>query len=310
MEYLVTGGAGFIGSNICRKLVLSGKKVRILDNFATGRRSNLADLEGKLEVIEGDIRDIDVLLEAMEGIKFVLHLGALPSVPRSVADPVASNDVNVNGTLNALVAARDSGVERFVFSSSSSVYGNTEVLPKKENMAPQPMSPYAVQKLCGEKYTIIFHKLYGLKTFALRYFNVFGPYQNPESQYAAVVPQFISACRSGKAPAIHGDGGQTRDFTFVDDVVAANLACCECDESGAGAAYNIARGERISVNQLYAKIAELTEFAGAPEHVEARAGDVRDSMADISGAISNLGWNPSVPFDEGLDRTVKYFSAG
>lgn len=309
MEYLVTGGGGFIGSNICRKLVSQGREVRIIDNFSTGRRSNLEDLDGKVDLIEGDIRDTGILREAMRGVRYVLHLGALPSVPRSVEDPVTSNEVNVTGTLNVLVAARDAGVERFVFSSSSSVYGNTEVLPKREDMAPRPMSPYAVQKLCAEKYTVIFHKLYGLKTFALRYFNVFGPYQNPESQYAAVVPKFVTACRSGKSPIIHGDGGQTRDFTFVDDVAAANLACCSCPESGAGAAYNIARGERISVIQLYDKIAQQTGFSGRPQHVESRAGDVRDSLADISAAVSCLGWRPSVSFEEGLSRTVKYFSS-
>lgn len=309
VEYLVTGGAGFIGSNICRKLVGEGKDVRILDNFATGRRSNLADMEGDVDVVEGDIRDMDILMDAMKGVRFVLHLGALPSVPRSVNDPITSNEVNVSGTLNALIAARDSGVERFVFSSSSSVYGNTEVLPKQEDMAPKPMSPYAIQKLCGEKYTVTFKDLYGLNAFALRYFNVFGPYQDPGSQYAAVVPKFISACRAGEPPTIHGDGGQTRDFTFVEDVVAANLACCTCPESSAGRAYNIARGDRISVKDLFERIASITGFDGDAIHTENRAGDVRDSLADISAAQNNLGWNPSVSLDEGLSRTADYFSS-
>ncbi len=307
MEYLVTGGAGFIGSNICRQLVSQGREVRILDSFATGRRSNLTDMEGDVDVVEGDIRDMDILMDAMKGVRFVLHLGALPSVPRSINDPVMSNEVNVCGTLNALIAARDCEVERFVFSSSSSVYGNTLVLPKQEDMAPQPMSPYAIQKLCGEKYTVTFKALYGLNAFALRYFNVFGPYQNPDSQYAAVVPKFISACRAGEQSTIHGDGGQTRDFTFVEDVVAANLACCTCPESSAGRAYNIARGDRISVNDLYERIAAITGFDGEPIHTEDRAGDVRDSLADISAAREKLGWNPSVSLDEGLSRTAEYF---
>lgn len=309
MEYLVTGGAGFIGSNICRKLVKEGKEVRLLDNFATGRRSNLADIDGQVDVVEGDIRDLDIVLEAMRGVRNVLHLAALPSVPRSIADPITSNEVNVSGTLNVLIAARDCGVERFVFSSSSSVYGNTEVLPKHEGMNPRPLSPYAIQKLCGEKYAITFKSIYGLNAFALRYFNVFGPYQNPDSQYAAVVPKFVAACRAGKPAIIHGDGGQTRDFTFVEDVVAANLACCTCPVDGAGAAYNVARGDRISVLDLYRNIARLTGYAGDPEHVESRAGDVRDSQADISAAQSKLGWNPSVSLEEGLSRTVDYFSS-
>ncbi len=307
MEYLVTGGAGFIGSNICRKLVRDGREVRVLDNFSTGRRSNLADLAGDLDVMEGDIRDADAVTEAMKGVRFVLHLGALPSVPRSIEDPLTSNDVNVDGTLKVLVAARDAGVERFVFSSSSSVYGNTEVLPKVETMSPAPMSPYAIQKLAGEKYTVVFNKLYGLGAFALRYFNVFGPYQNPESQYAAVVPKFISACRAGTPPDIHGDGGQTRDFTFVEDVIAANLACCTCPAESAGAAYNVARGDRISVNDLYEKIADLTGFKGKANHTESRPGDVRDSQADISAAQKHLLWNPAVSLEEGLAKTVDYF---
>lgn len=307
MKYLVTGGAGFIGSNICRRLVSLGRDVRIFDSFATGRRSNLEDIKGMVEVVEGDIRDAAAVKEAVKGVRYVLHLAALPSVPRSVADPVTSNEVNIAGTLNMLVAARDAGVERFVFSSSSSVYGNTPVLPKREDMNTMPLSPYAVQKLCGEKYTLVFKQLYGLNTFALRYFNVFGPYQDPTSQYAAVVPKFITACMKGNPAVIYGDGSQTRDFTFVTDVVAANIACCECPPDAAGYAYNIARSDRTSVNTLFSIIARCCNYSGNPVYEAGRAGDVKDSLADISAAGNRIGWTPSVSLDEGIRLTVGHF---
>ena len=225
VEYLVTGGAGFIGSNIVRRLVADGCSVRVLDNLSTGRMSNIQDLMGDIELLEGDICDAATAARAVAGVKFVLHLAARPSVARSVEDPLTSDMMNVRGTLMMLVAARDAGVERFVFSSSSSVYGNTPVLPKQEDMTPGPLSPYAVQKLTGEHYCRVFHELYGLKAYVLRYFNVFGPRQNPKSQYSAVVPFFIDKLKNDEAPPIHGDGEQTRDFTFVDDVIAANLCC-------------------------------------------------------------------------------------
>lgn len=306
-DYLVTGGAGFIGSNIVHKLVADGKSVRVLDNFATGRRSNIEDVLDDIELVEGDLRSVEDVARAVKGVRYVIHLGALPSVVRSVNDPVLSNDVNINGTLNLLVQARDAGVERLVLSSSSSVYGNTPTLPKQEDMTPMPLSPYAINKLTGEHYCRVFHGLYGLKTFCLRYFNVFGPRQDPKSQYAAVIPLFIQAYRDGKAPLIHGDGGQTRDFTYVDNVVAANLACCTAPEESAGQVYNVACGDRTSINQLAETIAQIMGTDIRPEHDEPRAGDVRDSQADNTRARQNLGWEPVVDFESGLRKTVAWF---
>lgn len=307
VEYLVTGGAGFIGSHIVRRLVSEGHGVRVFDNFSTGRASNLDGVSG-LDVREADLRDAAAVREAVAGIRHIFHLGALPSVARSVQDPLATHEVNVTGTLNLLLASRDAGVERVVFSSSSSVYGDTPTLPKREDMLPRPLSPYALSKLAGEHYMRIFHGLYGLKTFSLRYFNVFGPRQNPKSQYAAVIPLFIEALARGEPPTIHGDGGQTRDFTFVDDVVSANLACCRAPDSAAGGVYNVAWGNRLSVLDLAGRIARLMGRDVEPRHVAARAGDVRDSQADSSLARRHLGWTPIVEFDEGLRRTVEWFT--
>lgn len=307
MEYLVTGGAGFIGSNIVRHLVASGSEVRVLDDLSTGRSANLDDVRASIDFIEGDIRDPAAAARAVSGVKYVLHLAALPSVVRSVSDPVASNDVNVCGMLTMLVAARDASVERFVFSSSSSVYGDTQVLPKQEDMKPMPLSPYAAQKLMGENYCRIFHGLYGLKTFALRYFNVFGPRQNPASHYAAVIPLFIDALRNDRAPVIYGDGEQTRDFTYVDDVVKANLCCCTCPAGAAGGVYNVARGDRISVNRLAATLMKVMGRRQEPVHEAARPGDVRDSQADSTRARELLGWESETTFDEGVRKTVEFF---
>ncbi|HMO50933.1 MAG TPA: SDR family oxidoreductase [Kiritimatiellia bacterium] len=305
--YLVTGGAGFIGSNMVHRLLAAGEKVRILDNFATGRRENLAGTEGRADVIEGDLRDRQAVARAVAGVRYVLHFGALPSVIRSVEDPWSANEVNIDGTLNLLLAARDAGVERLVFSSSSSVYGDTPVLPKHEGMTPNPLSPYAAQKLNGEHYCRIFHQLYGLKTYALRYFNVFGPRQNPKSHYAAVIPLFIQACLEDRAPVIHGDGGQTRDFTFVEDILSANLACCHAAESAAGGVYNVAWGNRISIKELALTIAGILGKDIAPIHEPARAGDVRDSQADSTRAQEALGWTPQITFTEGLSRTIDWY---
>ncbi|MEI6970075.1 MAG: SDR family oxidoreductase [bacterium] len=308
MKYLVTGGAGFIGSNLVAALVKSGHKVRILDNFATGRPENLRGLRSSVEVIKGDIRDLATGRRAVKGIKYVFHQAALASVPRSVADPLTSNQVNVDGTLNMLVAARDEGVERFMFASSSSVYGDTLVLPKREDMIPSPLSPYAAQKLAGEHYCRMFFTLYGLQTYALRYFNVFGPRQDPASQYAAVIPLFLGAIRDGKGPRIYGDGKQTRDFTFVDDVVAANLCCCKAPAKHAGGVFNVACGRRITVNALANGLIKAMGSNVKPVHVPERQGDIRDSQADSTRARKLLGWKPSVDFDEGLRRTVEWFS--
>ncbi|MCK5849677.1 MAG: SDR family oxidoreductase [Kiritimatiellae bacterium] len=307
MDYLVTGGAGFIGSNIVRRLLETGKSVRVLDNLATGRMRNIEALLGDLDFIEGDIRDAAVVGKAVDGVKNVLHLAALPSVVRSVEDPVTSNDVNVNGTLTVLMAARDAGVERFVFSSSSAVYGDTPILPKQEDMAPLPLSPYAVQKLAGECYCRTFQGLYGFGAFALRYFNVFGPRQNPKSQYSAVIPLFVDALKNDNPPTLHGDGGQTRDFTYVADVVQANIRCCEAPEEAAGDVYNVARGDRVSVKELAEKIAVVMGKDIKPSYGDPRPGDVRDSQADSTKARSKLGWCPEVTLEEGLKKTIDYF---
>lgn len=305
--YLVTGGAGFIGSNVVHKLLADGQQVRVLDNFFSGRRENLADVADRIDLIEGDLRNRNDVTKAVSGVRYILHFGAIPSVIRSVEDPWSSNDVNINGTLNLLLAARDAGVERLVFSSSSSVYGDTPVLPKQEDMTPTPLSPYALHKLAGEHYCRMFFKLYGLKTCALRYFNVFGPRQNPKSDYAAVIPLFINAVLHDRSPIIHGDGGQTRDFTFVDDIVAANLACCNAPDSAVGGVYNVAWGNRISIKELALLIAEILGKKISPIHEPSRAGDVRDSQADSTRARTMLGWEPKVSFAEGIRRTIAWY---
>jgi nucleoside-diphosphate-sugar epimerase len=306
--YLITGGAGFIGSNMCRRLLSTGNKVRILDNLATGRLQNLEDVKSSIDFIEGDIRKPADVAGALKGVRYVIHMAALPSVIRSVEDPVASNDVNVNGSLNLLMAARDANVERFVFSTSSSVYGDTAVLPKREDMMPCPLSPYALQKLTIEHYCRIFHMLYGVPTVCLRYFNVFGPRQNPKSQYAAVIPLFIDATKNGKSPVIYGDGEQTRDFTFVEDVVDANLCACHAAvDDCAGRVFNVARGDRISVNRVASTIAQILNSTVKPVYEAARPGEVRDSQADSGLAKKFLKWAPKVDFSSGLRRTCEYY---
>jgi nucleoside-diphosphate-sugar epimerase len=306
-QYLVTGGGGFIGSNIVRHLLSNGRNVRVLDDFSTGRRENLAGIEKDVELVEGDIRDNPTLKKALSGVQFVLHLAAIPSVSRSVEDPLTTNSVNVCGTLKILIEARDAGVERIVFTSSSSVYGDTPTLPKQEDMNPMPRSPYALSKLTGETYCRMFRDLYGMKTFALRYFNVFGPRQNPKSQYAAVIPRFIDALKNNQSPLIHGDGNQTRDFTFVEDVVSANLCCCTAPEASAGSVCNIGCGDRISINELAVKIAAIMGKNIKAAHDAPQRGDVRDSQADISRAKQLIGWTPKVNLDSGLRKTVEWF---
>ncbi len=305
---LVTGGAGFIGSHLTERLLELGHDVRVLDNFTTGRRENIAHLAGRAEVLEGDIRDEEMSRRAVEGVDTVFHLAALASVPRSVDDPVTSNDVNVNGSLNMLVASRDSGVRRLVYSSSSSVYGDTPELPKREDMPARPMSPYAVGKLAGEYYTRTFCQLYGLETVCLRYFNVFGPRQDPSSQYAAVVPIFTSKLLVGQAPIIYGDGEQSRDFTYVSSVVDANVLASE--QTGVeGGVFNIARGDTITVNELYGRLQGLIGTSVDATYENARPGDVKHSFADISRARDRLGFSPGVGLDEGLELTVEWFRA-
>jgi len=305
--YLVTGGAGFIGSNLVRALNRRGHAVRVLDNLSTGRRNNLPASASAVELVEGDLRDLAAVQSAVQGVRCVFHIAALPSVIRSVEDPRTTHDVNVTGTLNLLLESRAAGVERFVFSSSSSVYGETLVLPKQETMLPQPLSPYALSKLAGEHYSRIFHELYGLTTFALRYFNVFGPRQDPASPYAAVIPLFIAALRENRSPTIFGDGEQTRDFTFVEDIVRANLDCLAAPPEAAGQVYNVARGDRVSINQLAELLRTMMGKEAKPQYTEARPGDIRHSQADGSLAAEKLGWRPAVSFEEGLKRTVEWF---
>lgn len=306
--YLVTGGAGFIGSHVAAALLARGERVRILDNFSTGSRENLAALEGA-ELVEGDIRSYHVVHEAVEGADFVLHQAALPSVPRSISDPITTNEVNTVGTLNVLNAARDAKVTRLVYASSSSIYGRDPQLPKREDMIPQPMSPYSVSKLAGEHYCRAFAELYGFETVMLRYFNVFGPRQSPDSQYAAVIPLFIHRLLSDQPPKINGDGSQTRDFTYVDNVVDANLAACTAP-GVVGKVLNIAAGHRISVLELMDALGQVTGKRIPPVFDATRVGDVPHSYACIDEARQFLGYEPKVDFMEGLRRTVQAMRNG
>lgn len=305
-HYLVTGGAGFIGSHIAEALLQQGEAVRVFDNLATGRTSNLEALKGlagHFEFVQGDLRDSNALQAAVEGVEVVFHQGALASVPRSIAEPVISLETNINGTQNVLLAARDAGVRRVVYASSSSVYGNTPVLPKHEEMPAAPMSPYAVQKLTGELLCGVFTRIYGLETVALRYFNVFGPRQDPASEYAAVIPRFLTALLEKRRPIVFGDGEQTRDFTYVENVVQANLLAAT-SSAAVGTAMNIGCGERVSLNTVLQIAGELLEVPVNAEYRDSRPGDVRDSLADISKARRLLDYVPKVQFREGLARTL------
>jgi nucleoside-diphosphate-sugar epimerase len=302
-RYLVTGGAGFIGSHIAEALLECGESVRIFDNLATGKQTNLAALKSHVQIIQGDLRDFDAVKAATQGVEVVFHQGALASVPRSIADPVASLETNINGTQNVLLAARDSGVRRVVYASSSSVYGNTPTLPKQEAMPTQPMSPYAVQKLTGELLCRVFTHVYGLETVALRYFNVFGPRQDPTSEYAAVIPRFLTALIKKRRPIVFGDGKQTRDFTYIFNVVQANLQAATSPYAS-GHVMNIGCGEQISLNTVLQLAGELLNVTPNPEYREPRPGDVRDSLADISLAQQFLSYKPIVGFREGLRRTL------
>jgi nucleoside-diphosphate-sugar epimerase len=306
VKVLVTGGAGFIGSHLVDRLLRDGHDVRVLDNFATGRRENLVGVLGDVELVEGDIQSYERAHTAVRGMEVVLHQAALPSVPRSVQDPLTSNASNVIGTLNILLAARDSGVRRVVYASSSSVYGSNPVLPKHEELAPLPISPYAVAKLAGEGYARSFYEVYGLETVALRYFNVFGPRQDPMSQYAAAIPNFISAFLADEPPRVFGDGNQSRDFTPVENVVEANLRAIE-SRRGDGRVYNIACGERISVNRVLDQLRALTGKDIQAMHEEGLPGEVRDSVADLSRSMHELGYRPLVLFEAGLQRTLEHF---
>jgi UDP-glucose 4-epimerase len=302
-KVLVTGGGGFIGSNLVERLLNEGASVRVLDNFATGRRENVLDLIDSVELVEGDVQSYERAHNAVRGCEVVFHLAALPSVPRSVQDPLTSNATNVIGTLNVLLASRDEGVRRFVYASSSSVYGANPELPKREDMPALPIAPYAVAKQAAEGYCRSFFEVYGLETVSLRYFNVFGPRQDPLSQYAAVIPKFITALLDGEQPTVFGDGEQSRDFTYVDNAVNANLAAA--DASGvAGQVFNIACGERISLNRLLTDLRELTGSEVEPVYVPARPGEVLHSLADITRAREALGYDVKVDFRGGLERTL------
>ena len=302
-SYFVTGGAGFIGSHIAEALLDRGEPVRIFDNLATGREINLAALKGRAQFIQGDLRDLASVRVAMQGVEVVFHQAALASVPRSIADPIKSLETNINGTQNVLLAARDSGVRRVVYASSSSVYGNTPTLPKREDMPTHPMSPYAVQKLSGELLCGVFTRIYGLETVALRYFNVFGPRQDPASEYAAVIPRFLTALIEKRPPIVFGDGEQTRDFTYIANVVQANLLAASSPDA-VGYALNIGCGEQISLNTVLRLGGELLHVTVDADYREPRPGDVRDSCADISLARRLLGYKPSISFHEGLARTL------
>jgi len=305
---LVTGGGGFIGSHLVDRLCRDGYRVRVLDNFATGRRENLLPLVDHIELVEGDIQSYERVHNAVRGSELVFHTAALPSVPRSVQDPLTSNASNVTGTLNVLLAARDEGVRRVVFASSSSIYGANADLPKREEMPVRPVAPYAVAKLAAEGYCRAFSQVYGLETVSLRYFNVFGPRQDPLSQYAAVIPAFITALLSGRRPVIYGDGEQSRDFTFVDNAVEATLLAAETP-GVAGETFNVACGERTSLNRLLEFLEALTGRPMDATYVDPRPGDVRHSLADISRARQSLGYEPKVHVGEGLELTYRHLTA-
>jgi UDP-glucose 4-epimerase len=306
--YLITGIGGFIGSSLARELLQRGEQVRGVDNFSTGRRENLAQIAGQIDCRQADILDLEAMKSACAGVDYVLHQAAIPSVPKSVLDPIGSNRANVDGTVNVLVAARDAKVKRVVYAASSSAYGDTPTLPKHEAMTPDPISPYAVAKLASERYMISFYRCYGLETVALRYFNIFGPRQDPSSPYSGVLAKFITLMLSGKQPTMFGDGEQSRDFTYIDNAVEANLLACKVSApQAAGKVFNVATGRRISLNETFKLLQGLTSFSGSPIYGDERGGDIKHSLADISLAEKYLGYKPKVNFEEGLKLTVDWY---
>jgi nucleoside-diphosphate-sugar epimerase len=305
-RYLVTGGAGFIGSNIVRRLLARGDEVSVIDNFSSGRRENLADLLDRIRLVEGTICDADDVARAVDGADYVIHQAAIPSVQRSVENPFPTNDANINGTLTLLWGAHKAGVKRVVQASSSSVYGESPTLPKVEDMPPAPLSPYAVSKLTAEVYGQCFSRTYGLEVVSLRYFNVFGPHQDPASDYAAVIPKFISLMLEGRTPTIFGDGLQSRDFSYIDNVIQANIKACHAEGAGGGV-FNIACGGRVSLLDLVSTLNEILGTSIVALHDDVRAGDIKHSQADIGQACEILGYEPTVDFAEGIAKTVDWY---
>src|SRR3984885_1423436 len=305
--YLITGIGGFIGSALAHELLLRGEQVRGVDNFSTGRRENLAAIMAQIDFREADILDLEAMKLACAGVDYVLHQAAIPSVPKSVLDPIGSNLANVDGTVNVLVAARDAQVKRVVFAASSSAYGDTPTLPKHEHMTPDPISPYAVAKLASERYMISFYRCYGLETVALRYFNIFGPRQDPSSPYSGVLAKFITLMLSGQQPTMFGDGEQSRDFTYIDNAVDANLLACKAPAGQvAGKVFNVATGRRVTLNETFKLLQTLTSYNGSALHDAERGGDIKHSLSDISLAEKHLGYKPKVDFEAGLRRTVDW----
>ncbi len=307
-SYLITGGAGFIGSSIARALVTRGDRVRVIDNFFSGKRENLADISKDVELIEADIRDEAGLARALAGVEVVYHEAAIASVPRSLADPISSNDANVTGTLKVLHGAKKAGVRRVVYAASSSAYGDTPTLPKIETMRPSPLSPYAVSKLAGEHYCQVFASAYGLETVCLRYFNVFGPHQDPKSEYAAVIPRFVTAALAGQGVTIYGDGTQSRDFCFIDNTVEANLLAGVAP-AASGGVFNVACGAAINLNDVVKMVSQIVGHAVPITYEPGRVGDVKHSLADIGAALERLGYRGAISFLDGLKRTVDWYAA-
>ena len=306
--YLITGIGGFIGSSLARELLQRGEQVRGVDNFSTGRRENLAQILRQIDFWEADILDLDALKLACAGVDYVLHQAAIPSVPKSVLDPIGSNRANIDGTVNVLVAARGAKVKRVVYAASSSAYGDTPTLPKHERMTPDPISPYAVTKLASEHYMVSFYRCYGLETVSLRYFNIFGPRQDPSSPYSGVLAKFITQMLSGQQPTMFGDGEQSRDFTYIDNAVEANLLACKAPAAQvAGKVFNVATGRRVTLNETFKLLQDLTSFSGSALYAEERGGDIKHSLADISLAEKHLGYQAKVDFEEGLRRTVDWY---
>lgn len=305
--YLITGIGGFIGSSLARELLRRGERVRGVDNFSTGKKENLTEILSSIDLHETDLLDLNAMRLACAGVDYVLHQAAIPSVPKSVLDPIGSNRANIDGTVNVLVAARDAKVKRVVYAASSSAYGDTPTLPKHEGMLPDPISPYAVAKLASEHYMTSFFRCYGLETVSLRYFNVFGPRQDPSSPYSGVLAKFITQMLSGNQPTIFGDGEQSRDFTYIDNVVEGNLLACEASTQVAGKVFNVATGRRVTLNETFRILQQLTSYSGTPIYGAERGGDIKHSLADISLAEKYLGYKPKVDFERGLQRTVEWY---